>query len=121
MTNIFPYSIVRIRWPPRHTLRSNRDVCSNWNALVAAAETVDNRPMEKGLETCTFLAISHSGARYDHVVYKWRYNVPASHIEQLPEFWDSAASPTILHGLITKRIYAILQFLAAKACETPGE
>ena len=34
MTNIFPYSIA-----PGHSLRSNRDVCSNWNALVAAAET----------------------------------------------------------------------------------
>ena len=36
-------------------LRSNRDVCCNWNALVAAAETIDNRPMEKGLETQIFL------------------------------------------------------------------
>ena len=35
-------------------LRSNRDMCSNWNALVAAAETIDNRPTEKGLETQIF-------------------------------------------------------------------
>ena len=95
---------------------------SNWNALVAAAETIDNRPMEKGLETCNLLlAISHSGACYNHVIYKWRYNALASRIEQLPELWCSAALPTILHGPITKRIYAILQFLAAKACEIHGE
>ena len=29
---------------------------------------IDNRPTEKGLETRNFLAISHSGARYDHVI-----------------------------------------------------
>ena len=48
------------------------------------------------------------------MVYKWRYNALASRIQQLPELWCSAASPTILHGPITKQIYAILQFLAAK-------
>ena len=30
--------------------------------------TIDNRPTEKGLETRNFLAISHSGACYDHVI-----------------------------------------------------
>ena len=33
---------------------------------------IDNRPTEKGLETRNFLAIFHSGARYNHVIYKWR-------------------------------------------------
>ena len=30
--------------------------------------TIDNRPTEKGLETRNFFAISHSGARYGHVI-----------------------------------------------------
>ena len=30
--------------------------------------TIDNRPMEKGLETRNFFAISRSGARYGHVI-----------------------------------------------------
>ena len=33
---------------------------------------IDNRPTEKGLEMRNFLAISHFGVRYDHMVYKWR-------------------------------------------------
>ena len=35
--------------------------------------TIDNRPTEKGLETRNFFfAISHSGARCGHMIYKWR-------------------------------------------------
>ena len=39
VTNIFPYSIVCISQPAGHTLHSNRGMCSNWNVLIAAAET----------------------------------------------------------------------------------
>ena len=35
------YSIVHIRWPAGHMLRSNHGVCFNWNALIAAAETTN--------------------------------------------------------------------------------
>ena len=34
----------------------------------AIEATIDNRPTEKGLKTRNFLTISHSGARYDHVI-----------------------------------------------------
>jgi len=36
--------------------------------LNEVGANIDNRPTEKGLETRNFLAISHSGARYDHVI-----------------------------------------------------
>ena len=36
--------------------------------LFCIDESIDNRPTEKGLETRNFLAISHFGARYDHVI-----------------------------------------------------
>ena len=42
-------------------------VVASWNMGIINY-TIDNRPTEKGLETRNFLAISHSGARYDHVI-----------------------------------------------------
>ena len=35
---------------------------------VCVCVSIDNRPTEKGLETRNFLAISHSGACYDHMI-----------------------------------------------------
>ena len=43
-----------------------------FNTSQFDGEIIDNRPTEKGLETCSFFAISHSGARYGHMIYKWR-------------------------------------------------
>ena len=46
--------------------------CKNISALgrtwLVVTTSIDNRPTEKGLETRNFLAVSHSGARYDHVI-----------------------------------------------------
>ena len=35
---------------------------------TSLSAAIDNRPTEKGLERAIILAISHSGARYDHVI-----------------------------------------------------
>ena len=43
-------------------------VILEWIVHSEVSLTIDNRPTEKGLETRNFLAISHSGARYDHVI-----------------------------------------------------
>ena len=66
MANIFPYSIVRIRQPPGHMMCSNRDVCSNWNALVAAAETKNNLSLR--MKTALF-----TNLRYFFPLVKDRY------------------------------------------------
>ena len=56
----------------KHNKQTNKPTNkqSTWGQIIKGLDpTTDNRPTEKGLETRNFFfAISHSGARYGHVI-----------------------------------------------------